>query len=140
MVLAGCYADPQYSAQLSVSPDFTPEAQTEVFLAAQQWNDALGTEALKPTVRQCPNDGSRCISPGLLPGAIIGQTLDAYRTTIDVDKLDAYGLTYQPTMLHELGHAMDLVHHAPGTAMAADRHEQAFAPTPDDVAQWHSLH
>lgn len=139
LACAGCGYAPAYESQLSVSPRFTPEASVEVFSAAEQWNVAMGIEVLHPILRECPGDGSRCIEPGTLPYDVIGRTYFAYRSVIDVDKLDLYGLTVQPTALHELGHAMGLVHHPEGTAMAADRHVQAFAPMPDDVAQWRAI-
>jgi predicted Zn-dependent protease len=147
-LLLGCAPRP---AELHVSPDFTPAEQAAVLAAAEQWNAALGETALEPRIGACPSDGI-CIAPATSPVAgdahgadetSIGVTVgELSRTTsyLYVDRIAYWGWSVQATALHELGHAMELVHHAPGTAMAAFAHEQSVTVTADDVEQWRGAH
>ncbi len=67
-----------------------------------------------------------------------GHVVDGGETFIDVATVEEnYAADFQRIAAHEIGHAMQLDHNAPGNLMAAMATEDAPTPTCADAGQWY---
>lgn len=126
---------------VDISPAFTGEQQSQIIAAADAWS-ATGAVQLSVTIRDCTPfaiDGEFCIHPASAPA----NPMEDGDTTWDPQLQNAYVAIFldsipytgnvQQVALHELGHAMGLVH-APGlVVMNAVLSGEAIAPTAADI-------
>jgi hypothetical protein len=148
------------SYTVHVDPRFSAEEQAEVIAALDAWEQAVpvhfavevgpcsgihggiicthASDSAEIAARQSQPDGT---GVGLTLGERTwGHVVDGGEVFIDVPTVEAsYAADFQRIVAHEVGHAMQLQHDAPGALMAAMVTEDAPAPTCADAAQWHRL-
>ncbi len=143
---------------VKVDPGFSQDQQVSVVAALGSWEAAVPVQFV-PEIASCSgvHGGTICIHASNqatiaakqteLDGTGVGLTLrerswghvvDGGEVFIDVPTVEAsYAADFQRTVAHEVGHAMQLEHDAPGDLMAAMLTEDAPAPTCADAAEWY---
>jgi hypothetical protein len=146
------------SYAVHVDPRFTVDEQAAIVAALESWEVAVpvhftmeigscsgvhgGTicihvsDAEEIAAKQSQRDGT---GVGLtLRQTSWGHVIDGGEVFIDVPTVEAsYADDFQRIVAHEIGHAMQLEHNAPGHLMAAIATQDAPVPTCTDSAQWY---
>ena len=122
----GCSAAPQpQHYHLTIEPGFTEDQSNAIFDAAAEWQGSSdsfvtfdGAPGLDYVITVVPTTPDQIVAE--FGGGKIGfdQTNGGSSTIAIVTTLDAE--TFHQTALHELGHALGLVHLPPGNVMCAD--------------------
>jgi Matrixin len=143
---------------VQVDPHFTQDEQVTIVAALDSWEAAVPVhfvEEIEPcsgihggTICIHASDSATIAAKQSQPdGTGVGLTLrertwghvvDGAEIFIDVATVEeSYAADFQRIAAHEIGHAMQLDHNAPGNLMAAMATEDAPTPTCADAAQWH---
>lgn len=142
---------------VEVDPRFTQDEQATIVAALDSWEAAVPVvfvAAIEPcsgihggTICIHASDSATIAAKQSQPdGTGVGLTLrektwghvvDGGEIFIDVATVEqSYAADFQRIAAHEIGHAMQLDHNAPGNLMAAMATEDAPTPTCADGAQW----
>jgi hypothetical protein len=145
------------SYDVRVDPRFTQDQQGTIVAALDSWEAAVPvhfTTSIEPcsgvhggTICVHASDSATIAANQQQPdGTGVGLTLrekswghvvDGGEVFIDVPTVEeGYAEDFQRIVAHEIGHAMQLDHNAPGNLMAAWATEDAPTPTCTDAAQW----
>lgn len=125
-LLLGCSSDnPDHHYHLVIASDFSPDQQQAIYDAASDWQTSTNGYVTFDGAPS-PNDVIHfyTATPSQIAfefgGGYIGydQTSGQSSTISLLTSLDAQ--TFHQTALHEIGHALGLVHTPPGTIMCAD--------------------
>ena len=137
-----CTARPAvvYLVDASALPSYQQE---QVATSIQDWQDACVASGLQ--FRMVASCGSTPHCMTILPGTLesLGTGHVGFTTYDDANDSSAISLRSDAiplVVIHEMGHAMGLHHDHPGTVMCAYTFCDADKPTPDDAAQFASLH
>jgi hypothetical protein len=145
---------------VQIDPRFTQEEQAKIVAALDSWEAAVPVHFVAE-VETCSgihgeaicihaSDSATIASKQSEPdGTGVGLTLrerswgrivDGGEVFVDVPTVEeSYAEDFQRVAAHEIGHAMQLDHNAPGDLMAAWATEDAPTPTCTDAAQWYAL-
>ena len=138
------------SYELDVSPSMPVDAQGATIAAAVQWEMAIPELSFYERVAECPSprpSGAICVEAGddaSVSANITGQTWVSGSTKYDgstaylyLGNIASYGYPVQLVALHELGHAMGLVHDTEVvTAMWPTTNQQSPEVTATDITKW----
>lgn len=127
LMLSGCQAQFADQYRVGIDPAFQDDYQSEILLAVEEWQTAIGPQqlTLTYTLASCDSsDGDRliCFHPGSDewfaqndPSGHIGVTMGMQSASassniyLKLSALNDVGLRHQTT-LHEMGHALGLMH------------------------------
>ncbi len=143
---------------VQVDPRFTQDEQATIVAALGSWEAAVPVHFVAE-IEPCSgiHGGTICVhasdsatiaaNQSQPDGTGVGLTLrertwghvvDGGETFIDVATVEeSYPADFQRIVAHEIGHAMQLDHNAPGNVMAAMATEDAPTPTCADAAPWY---
>lgn len=148
------------SYRVAVDPHFTVDEQARVLAALDSWESAVPVHfAVEVGACSGVHGGLICIhasnhaeiaakqavTDGVGVGLTVrqqtwGHAVDGGEVFIDLPTVaTSYPDDFQRIVAHEVGHAMQLEHDAPGNLMAAIATEDAAAPTCADDAQWYAV-
>jgi hypothetical protein len=143
-----------------VDPAFSHDEQAKVIEALSSWEAAVPVH-LSARIASCSGieDGTICthastheevaakqaVADGVGLAITVREktwshAVDGGEVFVDVPTVEAgYAEDFQRIVAHELGHAMQLEHDAPGNLMAAFATSDAPTPTCADQAEWFSV-
>jgi hypothetical protein len=143
---------------VQVDPRFTQDEQATIVTALGSWEAAVPVHFVA-AIEPCSgiHGGMICVhasdsatiaaNQSQPDGTGVGLTLrertwghvvDGGEVFIDVATVEeSYAADFQRIVAHEIGHAMQLDHNAPGNLMAAMATEDAPTPTCADAAPWY---
>jgi hypothetical protein len=143
---------------VQVDPRFTQDEQVTIVAALDSWEAAVPVH-FATEIAPCSgiHGGAICVhasdsatiaaNQSQPDGTGVGLTLrerswghvvDGGEVFIDVATIEqSYAADFQRIAAHEIGHAMQLDHNAPGNLMSAMATEDAPTPTCTDDAQWY---
>lgn len=145
---------------VDVNPRFSPDEQAELMAALDSWEAAVpvhfraeigpcsgihGGMICTHASNQAEIAAQQSVTDGIGVGLTLrertwGHVVDGGEVFIDVPTIEAsYAADFQRIVAHEIGHAMQLEHNAPGDLMCALATDDAPAPTCADDAQWYEL-
>lgn len=143
--LVGCFGS-DYVAR--PDPGFSAATLAAAHAAAADW---MANVPVKITFADgvCPDQrqlGMICMHPvasippnPFEPGVLTGYTVFTEMWLVESTLVKQSPALAQRLIAHEMGHAMGLLHHGPGTLMYPYSDQGSLTVTPDDVEQWKAV-